>query len=148
MIRATSAKKRAAALLQAHFEQSAAVLGFRNQDRAFFHGVADGFLEIHVFSSAHGLQRRYGVPVVRRGNDHRVDVFPFEQASKIRVDVRWSRERPPYFNSLPIKPGRKSGRSKTGAPNPGSEVVSVITFGNRPSRVTSILIPHGALHSR
>jgi hypothetical protein len=82
-------KERAAALLQAHFEQPSTTLTFRNQSRAFFDGVADGFLQIHVFPCAHCLNSRNGMPVIWSGNDHGIDVFSFEQAPKIRVDIRW-----------------------------------------------------------
>jgi hypothetical protein len=69
--------------LQTHFEKPAATLSLRNQTGAFFHCMADRFFQIHIFSGAHRLERRNGVPVIWRGNDHCVYVFPFEQTPKI-----------------------------------------------------------------
>src|SRR5260370_38874670 len=82
-------KERAAALLQAYFDQPATTPGLGNQNGAFFDGVADGFLQVNVFPGAHRVKSGNGVPVIWSRDDHGVDVVAFEKATKIGVDVRW-----------------------------------------------------------
>ena len=50
---------------------------------------AERFLDVNVFAGLAGFDRNVGVPVIRRGHNHRVDIIAVEDAAKVlRVQVR------------------------------------------------------------
>ena len=57
--------------------------GFHKQP-AFANVVGDGLFDIDVFAGVHGQDRGGRVPVVRRGDDDRIDRFVIENFPQVR----------------------------------------------------------------
>src|SRR5215813_10760511 len=77
----------AGALLRADLDNAVVFARRLNHLATFVYGARDGLLHVYVLARLtghHGLQR---VPVVGRGDDHRVNVFAVEHSTKIPVCI-------------------------------------------------------------
>src|SRR5262245_15951359 len=77
----------AGALLRADLDHAFVFARRLNHLAPFVYGARDGLLDVNVLARLtghHGLQR---MPVVGRGDDHRVNVFAVEHSTKIPVCI-------------------------------------------------------------
>ena len=73
------------ALLQADLHHAASIAHGGDQRFALGQRVRDRLLAIHVFARAHGVHRRWHVPVIGSGDHHGVNVFAVEQLAVVEV---------------------------------------------------------------
>jgi hypothetical protein len=85
------AHRRAAAIHRPHLDDLVVATGSLDHLTPFGERVCRRLLDVHVLAR---LQRPYGrerMPVVRRGDDHRVDVLVVEHAAEILLEARAER---------------------------------------------------------
>src|SRR5690606_29232651 len=74
-------------LLCSHLEYTSGLLLHLADFFAFVDRKRERFFAVNVFASLHGLDRNFRVPMVRRADDHGVDVFAFEHFAIIFLNV-------------------------------------------------------------
>ena len=80
---------RSAAPLRAHLDHPLILTG-RRQHRLPFHYIhADRLLQVHIGAGLRGLDHRQGMPVIRRGDLHQVQVFLFEHLAIVGEHPRF-----------------------------------------------------------
>jgi len=80
---------RPGALLLADLHDAAVTPCGLEHHSAFRYGIGERLLDIHVLARLAGHDQGQAMPVVRRTDDHRVDVPVFDQIAEIRIDLRF-----------------------------------------------------------
>jgi hypothetical protein len=101
----------AGTLLRAHLTDAIVHAGGAKNARAFFHGEGERLLHVDVLA---GVQRVNGdgrVPVVRRGDDHRIQPRHLEHLAVIREQLRARRQRLRLLGAraIDVADGRQRG---------------------------------------
>ena len=73
--------------LRSDLQHAPGLLHGRDQHVSFLDGVAHRLFQIHVLAVIHRLQRNVRVPVIRRRDDHRVDILTVDNLVVIEITV-------------------------------------------------------------
>ena len=73
--------------LHAHLQHALEFFGLVGNHFAFLGRVRHGLLNVHVFAALHGREGDGCMPMVGRGDEHRIDVRPLEHFLVVNVGL-------------------------------------------------------------